>query len=137
MDSAKHTISKLLVSFADALNSMDEQEFEQLIRGEGRLRFVSTSRSRNGRKVVVTKELQSAVKEVAKKLKNATSRETAEQLLATIDYPRRKDFLILLAQESRVRVESRDTIARIEHKLIERVVGTKLRSKAFKEVSFR
>ena len=135
MDSTKHTISKLLASFADALNSMDEQEFEQLIRGEGRLRFVSTSR--NGRKVVGTKEMNSAVKEVAQKLKEADSREAAERLLASISYPRRKDFLILLAQASRVHVGSRDTIARIEHKLIEHVVGTKLRSKVFREVSFR
>ena len=35
MQDTKQTISKLLVAVADALNSMDEREFEMLMRDEG------------------------------------------------------------------------------------------------------
>ena len=34
MQNAKQTISKLLVAVADALNSMDDREFDLLIHGE-------------------------------------------------------------------------------------------------------
>ena len=134
MQDTKQTISKLLVAVADALNSMDEREFEMLMRDEGSLRFVS--RSRNGKKVIVDAEVENVVNEVARKLDEADSREIAESLLASINQPRRKSFLILLAKASGVHVESRDNIATIERKLIETTVGSKLRSKAFKEVAF-
>ena len=134
MQDAKQTISKLLTAFADALNSMDDHEFDLLIRGEGNLRFVS--RPKNGKQRKVDADLESAVKEVARKLNEADSREVAENLLASINQPKRKNFLILLARASGVHVESRDNIARIERKLIETTVGAKLRSKAFEEVAF-
>ena len=134
MQNAKQTISKLLVAVADALNSMDDREFDLLIHGEGKLRFVS--RSKNGKQRVVDAELESVVNEVARKLSEADSREVAESLLSSINQPRRKQFLTLLAKASDVRVESRDSIATIERKLIETTVGSKLRRKAFEEVAF-
>ena len=134
MQNAKQTISKLLVAVADALNSMDDREFDLLIHGEGKLRFVS--RSKNGKQRVVDAELESVVNEVARKLSEADSREVAESLLSSINQPRRKQFLTLLAKASGVRVESRDSIATIERKLIETTVGSKLRRKAFEEVAF-
>ncbi len=134
MQNTKQTISKLLVAFADALNSMDDREFDLLVRGEGNLRFVS--RSKNGKQRVTDAELEAVANEVARKLDEADSREVAESLLASINQPRRKSFLILLARALGVHVESRDNIATMERKLIETTVGSKLRSKAFKEVAF-
>ena len=137
MDSTKQTVSALLTAFADALDSMDDRQFDLLIRGEGSLRFASASRNgKNGRKLVVGREIESCANEIAQKLGDADSREAAEDLTASIDQPRRRDFLLLLSKAAGVRVESKDTIARIEQKLIEGTVGTKLRCRAFKEVAF-
>ncbi len=138
MHDTKRIMSGLLVAVADALNSMDDREFDLLIRGEGNLRFVAASKNglKNGKRLIIDSHIESVVNEVAQKLSDADSRESAESLIASIDQPRRKDFLILLAKASGVRVESKDTIARLERKLIETVVGSKLRSKAFKEVAF-
>lgn len=138
MNETKQTISKLLVAVADALNSMDDREFDLLIHGEGSLRFVSALKNgaRNRKKPDHDPELKTAVSHVAHSLSLVDSREDAHSLIASINQPKRKDFLVLLAKACGVRIESKDTISRIEHKLIESVVGTRLRSKAFKEVAF-
>lgn len=145
MNNTKRTISKLLVVFADALDSMDDSEFDSLIQGKGKLSFVSVET--NGQKPVTVKplvkpeaeaRLQAEVSETAQKLFDADSRETAENLIASIKIPKgrgRKDFLIRLAKACTVHVESKDAIARIEQKLVEGTVGAKLRSKALREVT--
>jgi hypothetical protein len=130
----KETISRVLKTFAAALDSMDERQFDLLIRGEGNLRFAAVSR--NGKRPAVDAQLGNEVNEVAAKLKEAESREAAERLLASIDHPKRRDFLVLVAEATGVVLGSKDTIKRIEKKLVETVVGSKLRSKAFKEVAF-
>ena len=146
MDSAKCTTSRLLVAFADALDSMDDNEFDSLVRGKGKLRFVGDGT--NAQKPVTVKplvdpavelRLQDEVSEIAGKLLDADSREMAENLLASINVPKgkgRRDFLIRLAKACAVHVESKDAIARIEQKLVENTVGAKLRSKAIREVAF-
>ena len=137
MHSTKQTASALLAALADAVDSMDDRQIDLLVRGEGSLRFVSTSRNgKNGRKLAVDREIESSANEIARKLSAADSRQAAEDLIASIDQPRRRDFLVLLSRASGVRVDSKDTIAKIEQKLIEGTIGYKLRSKAFKEVAF-
>ena len=137
MHSTKQTASALLTALADAVDSMDDRQIDLLVRGEGSLRFVSTSRNgKNGRKLAVDREIESSANEIARKLSAADSRQAAEDLIASIDQPRRRDFLVLVSKASGVRVDSKDTIAKIEQKLIEGTIGYKLRSKAFKEVVF-
>ena len=137
MHSTKQTVSALLTALADAVDSMDDGQFDLLIRGEGSLRFAPASRNgKNGSKLAVDREVESSASEIALKLDAADSRQAAEDLIASIDQPRRRDFLLLLSKASGVRVDSKDTIAKIEQKLIEGTIGSKLRSKAFKEVAF-
>ena len=135
MSSSKEVISKLLVAFADAMESMDEREFELLIRGEAKLRLAKAHKVSEKEPIVDTC-LDQAVADVAQKLNDAESREVAEAVIAGIDQPQRKKFLISLSQACGVSVVSRDNIGRIEQKLIEHVVGSKLRSQAIKKVSF-
>ena len=148
------SIRSLAVVF-DGLNSMDDSELEMLIQGKGNLRFVpaaergETARKSkpddaqllpsNGKVRMGEAKLQLEVDEVARRLDEANSREEAKSLIASINVPKgkgRKDFLIRLAKACAVQVESRDAIARIEQKLVEKTVGAKLRSKAFREVAF-
>lgn len=142
------TRSKLETVFYETLNSLDESEVLALIQGEGRLRFVSNEA--NGKKQPVRirrplpkpseigteAQLQADVNETSRKLLDAESRGAAEDLIASITYPRRKEFLTRLAKACKVHVDSRDTIATLERKLIEDIVGAKLSAKAFMEVAF-
>ena len=148
------SIRSLAVVF-DGLNSMDDSELEMLIQGKGNLRFVPTAERgevarkpksddsqllpSNGENRMGEAKLQLEVDEAARLLNEANSREEAKNLIASINVPKgkgRKDFLIRLAKACAVQVESRDAIARIEQKLVEKTVGAKLRSKAFREVAF-
>ncbi len=135
MRESKQTISRLLSAFADALDSMDEREFDFLIRGEARLCVVE---KRKIKKAPPLNDscLDGAITEIGQKLSTAESRESAASLLASINQPRRRDFLLLLAKSCGVRVESKDSIARIEQKLIENVVGSRLDSEAIRKVAF-
>ena len=128
MRNTKQSMSRLLMVAADALESMSNREFDQLMRGEGNLRFVPKSKAE--KKPNTDIDLKSVATEFAQQLSEAESREVAEGLLASVHQPKRKAFLLLVAKESRVRVGSKDTILEIEHKLVENTVGAKLRSKA-------
>ena len=127
--------SRLLSAFADALDSMDDREFDLLIQGKVRLRIVEKPGTKKAPPLNDFR-LDGAISEIAQKLNTAESRESAASLLASINEPRRKDFLLLLAKSCGVRVESKDNIARIEQKLIETVVGSKLDSEAIRKVAF-
>ncbi len=135
MCESKQTIASLLVAFADAMNSMNDREFDLLIAGKARLRLVENQRE-SKKKPTEDGCLDQAVADIAQKLNDAESREAAERLIASIDQPRRKHFLLLLSLSCGVNVGSKDSIARIEQKLIENVVGSKLRSQAIKKVAF-
>jgi len=154
MTDTKQTIRLLAVVF-DVLNSMDDSELDMLIQGKGNLRFVPTTerceiarKSKQGDSQMLPSnregrmgeaKLQLEVDEAARLLNEANSREEAKNLIASINVPKgkgRRDFLIRLAKACAVHVESRDATARIEQKLVEKTVGAKLRSKAFREVAF-
>jgi hypothetical protein len=134
MRESKQTIAKLLVAFADALNSMDDRQFDLLIQGKAKLRLVEEQKT--GKMKLDTLHLNHTVSELAQKLNDAETRETAESLIASINQPRRREFLVLLAKACGVRVQSKDNISTIERKLIENTVGSRLRSEAIKNVAF-
>ena len=134
MPKPKQTITKLLIAFADALNAMDDHEFDLLIQGKAKLRLVEEQKT--VKESVDYSCFEEAVSELAQTLNNAESREAAGRVLASISQPRKRDFLLLLAKACGVRTGSKDSISTIERKLIENVVGARLRSEAIKKVAF-
>jgi hypothetical protein len=134
MSESKQNIANLFLAFADALKSMDNQEYELLIQGKAKLRLVKDQKAKA--KPVRSSHSDETVSELAQKLNNAESREVAAELLASINQPRSRKFLVLLAEACGVNAGSKDNIARIEEKLIENVVGTRLRSEAIQKVAF-
>ena len=137
MHELKQAIAKISFAFADAIDSMDDSEFELLVQGKAKLRVIKHQEPKKAaKKLFGDLDLDVAVSELAQKLNLAESREIARDLLASINQPRRKDFLLRLAKSCGVRVESKDSIARIEQKLVENVVGARLDSEAIKKVAF-
>ena len=133
-DMNRQTLGKLLKAMGDSLQAMNDKEFDLLLQGKGTLRFTPAREITH--KSDVEHYLSADADEVARQLDNANSREAAKGVLSAIKHRRRKDFLLLVAQKSDVHVEKRDSIAKIEQKLIETIVGSKLRTQAFKEVAF-
>ena len=128
------TIGKLLKAFGDSLHAMDDRELDLLLQGKGMLSF--TPAPRTGDRPETDARVLEAAREAARRLTKVDSREAAREVLASINHPRRREFLLLIAQASSIRVGSRDSVARIEQKLIQAIVGSKLRTRAFKEVAF-
>ena len=130
----RQAIDKLLNIIEDSLCAMDDRELDLLLQGKGRLQFTATSVA--DERSETKPHLEEAARETAKQLADAETRDAARAVIASIDRPRRREFLLLIAQASGVRVGSKDSIARIEQRLIQAIVGSKLRSRAFKEVPF-
>ena len=130
----RQTIGKLFKAIGDSMLSMDDHEFDLMIQGKGALKFAPVSEP--AKKRVVESQVHSDAVEIANKLRDAETREDANIVISSIRHRPKKEFLTHVARAADVYVESRDSIAKIEHKLIEATVGTKLRSRAFKEVPF-
>ena len=138
MNESKQAIANLFAAFAEALNAMDDREFDLLVRGEAKLRLVEKRPGKNGKngRRLTAPPLRDALPELAQKFQAAASREEAAALLAAIAKPRRKETLLLLAQEFSVNATARDSIERIERQLIENVVGARLAAEAIQTVAF-
>ena len=134
MSESKQALANLLFAFADVLNSMNDREFDLLLQGKVKLRVVNERKTME--RADVDTNLQHVAMDLADKLSVAESREVAESLIASINQPRKRDFLVMLAQSCGVSVGSKDTIAKIEQKLVEGTVGLKLRSRAIQKVAF-
>lgn len=132
MSESRQTVAGLLAAFARALDSMSDREYDLLIQGKATLGIVEERKQRGKRQD--DSLLDEGISDLAQKLHDAESREVAKNLLASIDHPKRREFLIHLAEACKVRVTSKDNIARIEEKLVENVVGSRLRSEAIRNV---
>ncbi len=135
MRESMQATSKLLSIVFDALGSMDDHEIELLIQGKATIKVVEKNKTRKSTPLDHSC-LDEIISDTAQKLNVAESREAAANLLASVNQPRKKDFLLLLAKSCGVRVESKDSIARIEQKLVENVVGARLDSEAIRKVAF-
>lgn len=127
--------SKLFSIVFDVLGTMNDREIDLLVQGKATLKVVEKSKPRKGM-LLDDSCLDEVIYDTAQKLGAADSREAAENLLVSLNHPRKKDFLLRLAKSCGVRVESKDNIAIIERKLVENVVGSRLDSQAIKNVAF-
>ena len=134
MASLQRDLSKLFFALADALNSMDDGEFDLLMEGKAKLRVVSPKNSKKG-KTQESLESETQLPEIAKLLNEAESRDAAEEILSSLTVPRKKAFLLDLARLCSVHVGPRDSISLIERQLVENIVGARLASEAFKKVA--
>ena len=153
MGESRQAMANLFAAFADALNAMDDREFDRLVQGKGKLRLVeedpgkggNEGKGKNGRnggkggkllEAPPVTDLTESVPELAQRFEAAASREEAAAVLATVDSPRRKEVLLLLAKEFSVNATARDNIRGIERRLIENVVGARLAAEAIRTVAF-
>lgn len=141
MGESRQAMANLFAAFADALNAMDDREFDRLVQGKGKLRLVEKEpgKGKNGGKsgkLPESPDLMESVPELAQRFEAAASREEAAAVLATVDGRRRKEVLLLLAKEFRVNATARDNIRGIERRLIENVVGARLAAEAIRTVAF-
>jgi len=138
----KQEIINLFKVMLKAFDSLDETELDQILKGKGRLEFIDIE-TRNVQKRgkstalpktrLTTEELQSLVIQ----LQSSTTREEAAGLLHKDNYALLKESLAKLAQLLGIHVDKSDRRDTLETKIVEFVVGAKLRSAAIKSLNLK
>ena len=125
-------IGLLLSALSEALLGMSDEEYAKMLRGEGGFQFVSDLPAKANRPK--PDERWPDVDKVAAGIARASTREDARKALGEIPKRARKKYLIEIAKLFGVHILTQDTIGKIEEKLVESVVGAKIRTDAIKSL---
>ena len=123
----KHTLAKALRAIAAALDNLDQEEVEQLISGKGRFTLNLSDKPKMNNRIS-----SNDTEEVWQKLNECNDRDEARQILSTIV---NRNTLASLAKNLKIHVTKHDKREDIENKLIESVIGGKLRTEAIQTLN--
>ena len=123
----KHTLAKALRAIATALDNLDQEEVEQLISGKGRFTLNLSDKPKMNNRIS-----SNDTEEVWQKLNECNDRDEARQILSTIV---NRNTLASLAKNLKIHVTKHDKREDIENKLIESVIGGKLRTEAIQTLN--
>lgn len=137
----KREVTNLLRAILKALDGLDEAEFDQVLDGKGRLKFIGLeqrhSAKRKEGKVLPTKLAPEELQMLGHQLQGCKSREEAVALLHRDGQTLLKESLSQLARLLGIRVDKSDRRDAIERKIVEFIVGSRLRSEAIKSLNLK
>lgn len=122
-------LMKLLRIFIATVEGLDEQQIDQLMAGKARLTLSPARRLRE-----ISAVPQSDRADILAKLNDTTDRAEARRILSAVVT---RDALEAFARTLKVHVVKHDRREDIESKIIEFVIGGKLRSEAFKSLNLK
>jgi DNA-binding TFAR19-related protein (PDSD5 family) len=125
----KVPLPKTLRAIASALEALDEKELDALVAGRGKLVFVASERPAERHEASAAEAA-----EVLGRLSSCTDREQARAVLSEISS---KEALTSLARSQKIHVTKQDRREDIESKIIEFVIGGKLRSDAIRTLNMK
>ena len=125
----KQVLAKILRGIAAAIDNLDQEEVNQLIAGKGRLTFMPTGKPRKNDNTVSDDSGA-----VWQKLNDCKDRDEARQVLSSIA---RRDALASFAKRQKIHVTKQDKREDIENKVIEFVIGGKLRTEAIQTLNLK
>ncbi len=125
---SKGDVSRALKVLAELIDRMSEQEFEQLLTGRGALRLPPRAR----RKGTSLPDLKPDLADLARRLDSCRTREEAHQLLSTLD---NRKVLNDLARFLKIHTIKSDRREHIEQKIVESVIGGRLRNEAIRSLN--
>jgi len=127
----KTEIVNLLRALTQAFNGMSESEFERLLDGTGRLEFVASQLKKPKGKISENSKLPAdELSALISQLQECKTREEAREMLHKDSRTSLKDNLEQMAKLLKVHVNKHDKRDAIEDKIVESVIGVKLRSEA-------
>ena len=132
MTISRKEVASLFAALACTVQGMSDQQFVMWLAGEGSLRFdsVTRSKSKNRKETLPPADLE----ELRANLQTAVTREDAWDIMARAPRVGRRVYLAQFAKMFRVHITKQDTVPKIEEKLIEAIVGPKIRSKAIQDL---
>jgi hypothetical protein len=123
----KSPLSKSLRAIAAALETLDQQELDALVAGKGKLVFLASEKPQEKGEA-----LTGDAEAILERLNSCTDRDGARGVLSEIAS---KEALWSLATLQKIHVAKHDRREDIESKIIEFVIGGKLRSDAIQTLN--
>lgn len=135
-------MSNLIKAIARALNELDELQYQQLLEGKGRIKFIGLgetekrerSKQKRANKISLT---DSEIQSLAKELRECKTREEALKLLDKDGREILRESLVRLAKLLQVYVTKSDKNKIIKDKIVESMVGVRLRTEAIRSLEFK
>ena len=139
---SKREVTNLLNAILKALKELDEAEYKQVLDGKGRIQFTGleykdAGRRKKGKALTKTKLTVEELHVLASQLQTCQTREEARELLYKGDLTLLKENLTQLARLLGIHVDKNDRNKTIEHKIVESVVGVRLRSEAIRSLNLK
>ncbi|MDE2212311.1 MAG: hypothetical protein KGL17_05220 [Betaproteobacteria bacterium] len=125
----KNALAKALRTLAATIEGMKDDEVELLLAGKGKLIFTPSEMPKN---VQVEPSVDHA--EIMLKLNDCKDRDEARRVLLSIAS---KETLISLAKAQRLRITKNDRREDIENKIVEFIIGAKLRTEAIQSLNLK
>ena len=125
----KNRLTKLLKIFLGTIEGLDQNQIDQLIAGKAKLSFVGTERAKETGAGPATDQA-----DVLAKLNGCEDRDGARLVLSAIT---NREALATLARALKVHVVKHDRREDIESKIIEFVIGGKLRTEAIQSLNLK
>ena len=119
---------KLMRIFVSTIESLDQDQVDQLMNGKAKLTVLTSSRAKDVRQPLVDQS------EVMTQLNDCKDRTEAHQILSAI---KSRDALASFAKSLKVHVVKHDRREDIESKVIEFVIGGKLRTEAISSLNLK
>lgn len=125
----KNALAKVLRTLATTIEGMGEEEVELLLAGKGKLTFTPSEKPKN-------QQVEPSADHAAlmSKLNDCKDRDEARQVLQSVAT---KEALTSLAKAQKLHVTKNDRREDIENKIIEFVIGAKLRTEAIQTLNLK
>ena len=130
---ARQDMKRLLQALSKMLDQITEEEYEQFLSGELKPNFVHEEKENKQVKEISEEDLNL----LSYKINELKDREDAQDFLRNDPRVKLKDNLVRLAKFLQVHVLKSDKREIIEEKIIEFVIGAKLRSEAIQGVNLK
>lgn len=125
----KSSLTKLLRLIAATIEGLDQVQIDQLIAGKGKLTFTAPGKPKETT-ITPTTDLAALLA----KLNDCASRDDARQALSAIA---NRDALEAFARTMKIHVVKHDRRENIESKIVEFVIGGKLRTEAIQSLNLK
>lgn len=122
------SLAKLLRIFVATVESLDRKQIDQLLSGNAKLGLVAGKKKDNARSKI------SDQTGILERLNNAKDRNDARRVLEEVT---NKDALSALARTLKVHVIKTDRKEVIESKIVEFIIGGKLRTEAIRSLNLK
>ena len=125
----KNALAKILRTLATTIEGMADEDVELLLAGKGKLTFTPSEKPKNAH---VESSLDHAA--LMTRLDDCKDRDEARQVLLSVTT---KDALMSFAKGQKLYVAKSDRREDIENKIIEFVIGAKLRTEAIQTLNLK